>query len=123
VELPAAGREVRCGQPLFSLTRGAERVTFLAPVTGKVLHLNSALVAEPAKVGQSPYREGWICQIEPADLSTELGDLRIGKPAVTWYGEELGRLQALKATQEDPARPVTWPALQDGFFAAAPARV
>jgi CheY-like chemotaxis protein len=123
VELPGAGQEVRCGQPLFSLTRGTERVTFLAPVTGKVLHLNSALVAEPAKVGQSPYREGWICQIEPADLSSELADLRIGKPAVTWYGEELGRLQALKATQEDPARPVTWPALQDGFFSAAPARV
>ena len=123
VELPQAGQAVRCGQPLFSLTRGAERVTFMAPVSGKVLHLNSAVVAEPSLVTQSPYREGWVCQIEPADLSAELGELRIGKPVVAWYGEELGRLQARKATQEDPAKPLSWPALQEGFFSAVPARV
>lgn len=123
VELPAAGQEVRCGQPLFRFTRGAEQVTFMAPVSGKVLHLNSALLANTTPVSQSPYREGWICQIEPVDLNADLGDLRIGKPVLTWYGEELSRLQDRKATQDDPAKPLTWPALQEGFFAPTAARV
>ncbi|MCX6171051.1 MAG: glycine cleavage system protein GcvH [Ignavibacteriales bacterium] len=40
-----------------------------APVTGKVLELNTKLNDEPQLVNTDPYSSGWIIKIEIADLS------------------------------------------------------
>ena len=58
-----------------------------------------------------------MCRLEPRDLTGELGQLRIGKPAVDWYGQEISQLQAEKAAQEDPAKALPWAVLQEQFFA------
>jgi len=119
VVLPRPGTQVRRGEPLFSLQRGAEAVQFLAPVGGKVQDANASVAAEPSRISHSPYKEGWVCRIEPADLTEELATLLIGRPVVAWYGEEINRLQAAKAAQGDPAQPLPWAVLQPAFLAAA----
>jgi len=111
VLLPKSGTEIRCGEPLFTCQRGAEQLSFNAPVSGRVLDLNGALLAEPGKITASPYKDGWVCRIEPANLTAELGAMKIGRPAAEWYGEEISRLQAEKASQ-DAAQPLPWKALQ-----------
>lgn len=45
-----------------------------APVTGKVLELNSKLNNEPQLVNTDPYGDGWIIKVELAD-PTQLNDL------------------------------------------------
>lgn len=40
-----------------------------APVTGKVLELNTKLNDEPQLVNTDPYLSGWIIKVEIADLS------------------------------------------------------
>lgn len=45
-----------------------------APVTGKVLELNSKLNDEPQLVNTDPYGDGWIIKVELAD-PTQLNDL------------------------------------------------
>ncbi|MHB8906017.1 MAG: glycine cleavage system protein GcvH [Melioribacteraceae bacterium] len=45
-----------------------------APVTGKVLELNTKLNDEPQLVNTDPYSSGWIIKVEIADLS-QLNDL------------------------------------------------
>ncbi len=40
-----------------------------APVTGKVLELNTKLNDEPQLVNTDPYSSGWIIKVEIADLS------------------------------------------------------
>jgi CheY-like chemotaxis protein len=116
VLLPKPGTQVRVGDPLFSCKRGTESVTFAAPVSGLVQDLNATLQSEPARMTISPYKDGWVCRIEPSDLTAQLGAMRIGQPAVAWYGEEIDRLMAAKAAQADPAQPLPWTALQ-GFLA------
>jgi CheY-like chemotaxis protein/glycine cleavage system H lipoate-binding protein len=116
VLLPKPGTEVRCGEPLFTCQRGDETLAFLAPVSGTVQDLNGALQADPAKVTLSPYKDGWVCRIQPSDLTAQLGSMKIGQPAVEWYGQEIDRLQASRAAQADPAQPLSWAALQ-GFLA------
>ena len=116
VVLPRPGTTVRAGEPLFSCQQGAERLEFAAPVTGTVQDLNAALTTEPAKLNSSPYKDGWVCRIEPGDLTAELGAMKIGRPAVDWYGEEIARLQAEKASQTDASKPLPWKVLQH-FFA------
>ena len=41
----------------------------LMPVTGEVLEVNPALENQPELVNQSPYQDGWLITIKPADLS------------------------------------------------------
>lgn len=45
-----------------------------APVTGKVVELNTKLNDEPQLVNTDPYGSGWIIKVELADLS-QLNDL------------------------------------------------
>lgn len=108
VTLPEQGREFRQGEPLFSVVRGGDKVSIPAPFSGKVIHLNDALVSNPNRIIESPYDRGWVCQLQPADLASELGTLRIGKPAIDWYQEEIQRFRQSKATD--------WTSLQDAFF-------
>lgn len=45
-----------------------------APVSGKVVELNSKLADEPQLVNSDPYGEGWIIKVELTDTS-QLNDL------------------------------------------------
>ncbi|MFA7228624.1 MAG: glycine cleavage system protein GcvH [Melioribacteraceae bacterium] len=56
-----------------------------APVTGKVLELNSKLNDEPQLVNTDPYGAGWIIKIELTDLS-QLNELL----DATAYNAQLG---------------------------------
>lgn len=97
VALPEAGREVRRGEPLFTLRKGGEQVRLLAPVSGKVVHGNDDLKGEPALLNTSPYEGGWVCLVQPSDLAGELGTLKVGKPVVAWYQEEIARYRKAEA--------------------------
>ncbi len=97
VALPEAGREVRRGEALFTLRKGADQVRFLAPVSGKVVHGNDDLKGEPGLLGTSPYERGWVCLLQPSDLAGELASLKVGKPVVAWYQEEIARFRKAEA--------------------------
>jgi CheY-like chemotaxis protein len=112
VELPEPGMEVKAGAALFSFRRGGETLIFRAPVSGTVLEGNGGLKADPGKVALSPYKEGWVCRIEPSDLASELPGLMIGQPVVAWYGEEIAKLRKCQADSGKPADPLEWKALQ-----------
>jgi glycine cleavage system H protein len=43
-----------------------------APVSGKVLAVNDALVGQPELLNSDPYGEGWICEIEATQLDESL---------------------------------------------------
>jgi len=74
VELPAVGKEVETGKP-FGVVEAVKTVSDLyAPVSGQVVEVNGALVANPALVNQQPYGEGWMIRLRPRDPA-ELGRL------------------------------------------------
>jgi CheY-like chemotaxis protein len=114
VALPAPGQSVTAGEVLFSFTRGKEEIHFCAPVTGKVVEDNANLKADPGLVARSPYKDGWICRIQPTDLASELGSLKIGKPVVAWYGEEIKRMREIQVETE--GRQVDWATLEAKFL-------
>jgi len=96
VILPDLGRDVAKGDVLFSFQRGKETIRFVAPLSGKVVEDNAHLKADATLVASSPYKDGWICRIQPGDLAADLAGLRIGKPVIAWYGEEIQRLRVLQ---------------------------
>jgi len=114
VELPAVGTRVKRGEPLFTVHRGAESLTFLAPVSGEVTQTNHDLQGQPQLVVQSPYARGWTCLVRPSDLAAELDGLRIGRPVVAWYQDEISRLR--KELETTGQISLKWDQLGRQFF-------
>jgi len=93
IEFPNLGMTVKRGQPLFTITRAKRRVTFLAPVGGKVIDTNPGLGKHPEALETTPYAENWICLIDADKLDTEIPSLKIGNSAVAFFQEEIERFK------------------------------
>ncbi len=67
VELPAVGATVKKGGQLGTVESVKAVSDVFAPVSGKLLQVNSALESAPEMVNQDPHGEGWIAVIEMSD--------------------------------------------------------
>ena len=75
VELPRAGDTFERGQE-FGTVESVKAVSELyMPIGGEVLQVNAGLDDAPELVNKSPYDEGWMIEIKPADVG-ELGALK-----------------------------------------------
>ena len=114
VDLPAAGTQVRRGEVLFVVRRGEQLLRLRSPLSGEVVRVNPALQREAALLLQSPYDRGWVCVLRPADLAAELPGLRIGRPVIRWYQEEVARLRKTYPSDNGSGGP--WPDMEEKFF-------
>ncbi len=85
IVLPKEGQQVRKGQALFVLQRGDHPLTFHSPLSGRVSNVNHELEFNLDLMRMRPYEQGWICMIEPSNLSGELAGMTLGAGAVAWY--------------------------------------
>jgi len=66
VELPAVGTEVKFMEP-FGVVESVKAVSDLyAPVSGKIVEINKALVEKPEVLNTDPYGEAWMIVVEPS---------------------------------------------------------
>jgi glycine cleavage system H protein len=64
VELPKVGAAVSAGTP-FGVIESTKAVSELfAPISGKVVKVNIALVDAPQTVNEDPYGAGWLIEVE-----------------------------------------------------------
>jgi CheY-like chemotaxis protein/glycine cleavage system H lipoate-binding protein len=96
VELPAKGRVVAKGDPLFSIQQDDRNLSVPSPVSGKITDVNVELLDNPNLVKLKPYELGWFCKVEPTRLTDELKEMKIGDDAVAWYRDEIARCAELK---------------------------
>jgi glycine cleavage system H protein len=87
VELPEAGDVVKFGDPFGSVESVKTVSELYAPVSGKVVEVNSTLVDAPEKVNESPYGDGWMIVVELSNPS-ELDQLWAADKYSTTYGIE-----------------------------------
>ena len=65
IELPAVGTEIKFMET-FGVVESVKAVSDLyAPVSGKVVEINKALVEKPEVLNTDPYGEGWMILVEP----------------------------------------------------------
>ncbi len=95
VQLPNLGMTVKRGQPLFSVRKGNRRITFRAPVSGKVVNAKSSFAQSADALEKTPYENNWICIIDADQLDAELPALKIGNAAVAFYREDLERFRSM----------------------------
>jgi glycine cleavage system H protein len=67
VELPEPGRRVERGGEAAVVESAKAASEVYAPVSGEVVAVNEAIVADPAKVNADPMGEGWFVKLRLAD--------------------------------------------------------
>lgn len=67
VDLPDTGTSVDAGEPFGEVESTKSVSDLYAPVSGTVVERNEALEANPEKVNQDPYGDGWMLVIEVED--------------------------------------------------------
>lgn len=69
VELPEVGDALEKGVE-FGTVESVKAVSELyMPLAGEIIAVNSALEESPELVNSSPYEEGWMIEVKPADSS------------------------------------------------------
>jgi len=92
VELPPAGRMVKEGEPVATLSCGERQVQVAAPTSGRIVAVNPEVVREPTLAKSENYGSGWLFAIEPE--GKEWKTLPAGERARSWLraeGERLNR--------------------------------
>lgn len=74
VELPDLGREVTAGEACAVVESVKAASDVYAPITGRVVEVNSALGDNPGSINSDPAGEGWFFKLEASDLA-QLGEL------------------------------------------------
>jgi len=69
VELPQVGDEIKTDEPFGSVESVKTVSELYAPLSGKVVEVNSALEDSPEFVNESPYEKAWMIIVEPSDVS------------------------------------------------------
>jgi len=73
VEAPAVGDTLSAGD-VFGVVESVKAASDLyAPIGGEVVAVNEALDSAPETVNQSPYANGWIMKLRPADVAQIAG--------------------------------------------------
>ena len=74
VELPQVGDELKKNEPFGSVESVKTVSELYAPVSGKVVEVNSELEDSPEFVNESPYEQAWMVVIE-APSEDEMNEL------------------------------------------------
>lgn len=74
VELPAVGKQVKQGEVVAAIESVKAASDIYAPLSGKVVRVNSVLDEAPEQVNESPEQAAWMLEIE-LDDPAEVGSL------------------------------------------------
>jgi glycine cleavage system H protein len=69
VQLPKVGAALKAGESFGVVESVKAASDVYAPVAGTVLEVNKALDANPEKVNQSPYSDGWMLKLKLANAA------------------------------------------------------
>lgn len=69
VDLPSVGKKLAKGAEAAVVESVKAASEVYAPISGDVIEVNSAIVAEPAKVNQDPEGSAWFLKLRLADKS------------------------------------------------------
>ncbi|WP_019569025.1 glycine cleavage system protein GcvH [Thioalkalivibrio sp. ALE11] len=67
VEAPEAGSSLEAGAACATVESVKAASDIYAPITGEVTETNAELEDSPEKVNESPFEDGWLFRMKPAD--------------------------------------------------------
>ena len=109
------GYKVKKGEPFLSIVQNGKQLNLYAPVSGVITNRNEKLNTNASLVNTSPYNDGWIYMIEPANWHRENQLLFMAEKHIQHIKSELTRLKDfLAAALRDDTEKFAMVILQDG---------
>jgi len=84
-ELPAAGSEVKQGEPYGTVESVKAVSDLIAGASGTVDEVNEEVKSKPETLNEEPFGKGWLLVVKPSNLQAELGNLMDFNAAVEWH--------------------------------------
>ncbi len=88
IELPQVGDVLQRGDSFGSIESVKTVTELIAPISGKVVEVNKALLEKPDHINGDPYILGWMISIECSDQS-QLGELWSAERYLQTYADEV----------------------------------
>jgi len=89
IRIPRVGKTFAEGKTLAAIQSGKWAGRIATPMVATVLEANATLVSDAGLLNRSPYGDGWIALMEPADLAAGLQALMFGSSVEPWLLKEL----------------------------------
>lgn len=93
VKMKSPGDRVKKGKKAVSIIQDGKQLDICAPVSGTIKEFNRQLLEDSSLLNSSPYTEGWIYKIEPANWVQEVQFLIMGDSCRAWLKKEIQRLK------------------------------
>lgn len=93
IEAVPPGTPVRPGDRLAVLRQGDRELEIKSPVEGTVTEVNPIAAANPVRIGQEPFGNGWLVSVAPKDLGGALRRLFVADEARAFLRDELARMR------------------------------
>ncbi|MBC8004731.1 MAG: hypothetical protein H7X84_04590 [Verrucomicrobia bacterium] len=87
------GERIRKGEKILTIVREGKQLNIYAPLSGTIRQQNTSLIADSSLINTSPYAEGWVYLIEPANWAREIRFLFMGERYKEWLEDEFSRLK------------------------------
>jgi glycine cleavage system H lipoate-binding protein/ABC-type phosphate transport system substrate-binding protein len=97
VKMKSEGDMVKKGEEILSLVRNGKHLTLYAPVTGIIRQRNLRLENDAEPVNASPYGDGWVYLIEPANWVRECQLLTMAEKHRQFIMNEMARIRDFMA--------------------------
>ncbi len=98
IDLPNHNESITRGELLCTISQNGKQLRIASPISGRIQFLNSEIVEHPSFALSNPHNSRWIMEIEPHRWMDEIRELKIGKKATNWMGDEVARLKDFFAT-------------------------
>jgi len=99
IEMPPLGSVLRQGQPAATVKRAGKKAAIISPVDGVVVALNHKVLEKTLIANDTPYEDGWLMVIQPANLQENLKNLLFDTEALFWLNDEAMSLNTLLAEE------------------------
>jgi glycine cleavage system H lipoate-binding protein len=98
LKMKPAGKMIKRGDHFLSIIQNGKQLDLYSPVSGMIVETNSSLENDASVINSSPYREGWIYKIEPANWTRENPLLFMADRQKQFIKKEFARLRDFLAT-------------------------
>jgi hypothetical protein len=87
------GDIVKKGEKLVSIAHRGKQLNIYSPVSGIIRDCNRALNTNADLINSSPFSDGWVYMVEPANWAGETRILSMADNYFKWLYEEFTRLR------------------------------
>jgi glycine cleavage system H lipoate-binding protein/ABC-type phosphate transport system substrate-binding protein len=115
IEMKNPGDKIRKGDLLFSIIQSGKQLNLFAPVSGTIKKHNEVLISDSSFINSSPYVDGWVYRIEPANWIKEIQFMDMADKYTRWINNEFSRVKDfLAATLKPESLEFSHVVMQDG---------